>query len=65
MLSSVVNVSDNKVDVHVAVDYDMGQQIALGGDATSTTPVVLPTYADVLAAFPTWQGQVALFVPNK
>ena len=45
-----------------SVDYDLGQQIALGTSAT--VPTIVPTYADCLAAFPTWQGQVALFVPN-
>ena len=49
--------------ISISVDYDAGQQIALGGEGT--VPRVLPTFADVLAAFPTWQGQVALFVPNK
>ncbi len=47
----------------LTVAYDRGQQIILGG--SSSSPAINPTHADVMAAFPTWQGQVALFVPQR
>ncbi len=42
--------------------YDPGQQMVFGSDSQ---PQLLPTHADVLAAFPAWEDHTSLFVPEK
>ncbi len=54
----------NKACNFFLAEYDPGQQIVLGGPASQPLPM-LPTHVDVLAAFPTWQNQAALFVPER